>query len=196
MKSARFWVVPALIAMGLSGCGTVCNLAGGVVAPDNEPRVYGGVLRDIQVMDAFVGGQSSLQLGDDPRLALVIFPLAVVEPLLSFVADTLTLPLTIPLQERRIASGKNNNGSGREVTASDPGPQPCSLEEYYNYRISLEDYRAYRKATEVSRENQKAMERPGIQEPEPGNPSSGEFNSAGPAGEGQGTERKTEKPAP
>lgn len=35
-----------LICVPAGGCGTVCNLAGGVVHPDEEPKVYGGLERD------------------------------------------------------------------------------------------------------------------------------------------------------
>jgi hypothetical protein len=46
-RSPRALVATA--ALPLSGCGTICNFAGGFVHPD-EPRVYGGVLRDLEIL--------------------------------------------------------------------------------------------------------------------------------------------------
>src|SRR5262245_12507046 len=46
--------ITLLIALALYlpaclGCGTICNLAGGITNPDEEPRIYGGVIRDLDI---------------------------------------------------------------------------------------------------------------------------------------------------
>jgi hypothetical protein len=55
----------------------------------------------------------------DPRLALILIPLGIADPVLSFVGDTLTLAITIPLQRRRIA----NSEEGQDSWASSAVPQ-------------------------------------------------------------------------
>jgi uncharacterized protein YceK len=102
MKTALIAVVTVIGAVSLSGCGTVCNLAGGIVHPDNETRVYGGVILDLEVIDAAVSGKKTF--GGGPGAVVVLLPLAVLDPMLSLIADTLTLPFTIPLQAKRNAA--------------------------------------------------------------------------------------------
>lgn len=106
-------IIPVL-AMFLTSCGTVCNLAGGIVHPDREPRVYGGFIRDVEIIDAVVSAPPVVDIRrGDPRgaalIAAAIISVAAVDPILSLAADTLTLPVTIPLQERRIAREKESN---------------------------------------------------------------------------------------
>jgi hypothetical protein len=48
MKSAVSVTTAVCVAVFSSGCGTVCNLAGGVLHPDKEPRVYGGLQLDLE----------------------------------------------------------------------------------------------------------------------------------------------------
>jgi uncharacterized protein YceK len=115
------------VAVSLSGCGTVCNLAGGVTQPDVEPRVYGGVQRDFEVLSdvcstTFHPGGSTLS-GDGKTAAFLSAILAaafVGDPILSFVADTLTLPVTIPLQNRRIAEEEKDRSGDTTVPSPDP----------------------------------------------------------------------------
>jgi hypothetical protein len=107
-------LVAALFAVSFGGCGTVCNLVGGFIHPQTEPRVYGGVTRDLEVIDHVVTDMQSGKQGSGTGLsgthergavfvAALLVSVTVGDPILSFVADTLTLPLTIPLQNRRIA---------------------------------------------------------------------------------------------
>jgi uncharacterized protein YceK len=111
MRPSLNTIILVLAAVSLSGCGTVCNLAGGMLHPDSEPRVYGGVIRDVEIIDNVVSSESSESLlpingGGGTGAAMMLAALIsvpVVDPVLSLVADTLTLPVTIPLQERRIA---------------------------------------------------------------------------------------------
>jgi hypothetical protein len=102
--------VIAALAFALSGCGTTCNLAGGIVHPDTEPRVYGGVLRDMEIIEKVVNCPASdRQYGGKSAVFLVAgaIVLGTGDPILSFVADTLTLPITIPLQRKRDALMEN-----------------------------------------------------------------------------------------
>jgi Protein of unknown function (DUF1375) len=111
MKRALSVAMAVCIGVFSGGCGTVCNTAGGVLHPDEEPRVYGGVQRDLE------GNLYCLKLGSQPlhegctlsdgKGAVLLLALVPVEFGLTFVGDTLTLPITIPLQERREAA---NNG--------------------------------------------------------------------------------------
>ncbi|HLN31716.1 MAG TPA: hypothetical protein VK395_28510 [Gemmataceae bacterium] len=111
-----------IVAMLLSGCGTVCNLAGGVVHPESEPRIYGGVGRDLDIIDKACNigpSQNAGSGGENGKayLAAALISLAVVDPILSFAADTLTLPVTIPLQERRIAREHENAAAASSIAA-------------------------------------------------------------------------------
>jgi uncharacterized protein YceK len=128
MKASPSAVLAAVVAVSLSGCGTVCNLAGGIIHPDSEPRVYGGVVRDLEIIDKAVSDQKpAMDSVGDARLALVILSVAVADPFLSFVGDTLTLPLTVPLQERRKAAERAEHeasGAAARVPASPPPPAP------------------------------------------------------------------------
>jgi uncharacterized protein YceK len=108
MKRALSVATAAFIAVGVSGCGTVCNLAGGVIHPDQELRVYGGVQRDVEHFwcPPLLNENSSPGAGKGAVLFLALIP---VEFGLSFVGDTLTLPITIPLQEIREAANKSDD---------------------------------------------------------------------------------------
>jgi hypothetical protein len=134
---ALIGVVGALVAVSLGGCGTVCNLAGGIVHPESEPRVYGGVVRDLEIIDQAISSPPPSEPIGDPRLALVILPLAVADPILSFVGDTLTLPITVPLQKRRKAAedrpadggGRNTVGPVGTATLRRPHPPDLTSED-------------------------------------------------------------------
>jgi uncharacterized protein YceK len=87
--------VTLLFSLMLSGCGTMCNLAGAAIpgAEDAKlPAIYGGVQIDMAFInmprDASKGAAEFLcwQLADVP---------------FSFVGDTLTLPITIAIDRLR-----------------------------------------------------------------------------------------------
>ncbi|HWY88386.1 MAG TPA: YceK/YidQ family lipoprotein [Gemmataceae bacterium] len=115
MKAALDLLFMALIGASSAGCGTICNLAGGIAHPDSEPRVFGGFIKDVEIIESAVSKPSQQYLqnqgaGEGAGYAVVaIVALASVDPVLSLVADTLTLPITIPLQERRIALRQESN---------------------------------------------------------------------------------------
>lgn len=80
MKKTRLLLLSAAIGIPLSGCGTVCNLASGDL--DN----YGGVQRDVTILTKPYPPDHT---GSPEGFFLVLFDTA-----LSFVGDTMTLPLT------------------------------------------------------------------------------------------------------
>jgi uncharacterized protein YceK len=107
MKWMRAALLAAAVAVPSSGCGTVCNLAS--KSPDN----YGGVQRDIKfAADASTNGGllsgensgSGTPLGENSAggalIALAILAVYGADLSLSFVADTLTLPLASYLRQR------------------------------------------------------------------------------------------------
>jgi hypothetical protein len=128
------WLM-GLTALAGSGCGTVCNFAGGLIHPDTEPRVYGGVQRDLEVIE----GLSSKPLfpngfptspGNGAGAALVFggcLAVLVADPLLSFLGDTLTLPLTAYVQHCREAS--SGSPSAEELLPGIARPTPPVLGE-------------------------------------------------------------------
>ena len=115
------------------GCGTVCNLAGGLVHPDEEPRVYGGVQRDLgfigEMAERKQSGNDSTSQGTGTSGAYgAIFTLAFMfaEPALSFVGDTLTLPITLWAEYRRDVE-REAAESDKEPAPAPPGPLPAAI---------------------------------------------------------------------
>jgi uncharacterized protein YceK len=112
-------MILAFLGVSMSGCGTVYNLT------CDEPKVYGGILRDME-FDGLTKGLS----GTDPigqgamPLVAVAGCLAAAEVSLSLAGDTLTLPITVSLQVHRLAAAKSA-GPKREVPA--PADQESSL---------------------------------------------------------------------
>jgi uncharacterized protein YceK len=129
----RISLAVILVAFVSSGCGTVCNLAGGVVHPDSEPRIYGGVIRDFEIIDKVVSKpepllhpQAGSSLGNGQGAAYflaAIIAVAALDPVVSLVADTLTLPITIPLQNRRIAKLEDKSGDSPPPVANSLQPR-------------------------------------------------------------------------
>lgn len=77
----------------LSGCGTILNFSMGVTPPDAQPprtEIYGGVQIDAQLVGKAVDGYQ-------PWWFNVLGLLFVFDVPLSLLADTITLPVTIPI---------------------------------------------------------------------------------------------------
>jgi hypothetical protein len=120
-----------LLGTTLSGCGTVCNLAGGVLHPDREPRVFGGFLRDVETISEMANCNTPLfsqpttkngGMGAAVVFAAILTVVAV-DPMISLAADVLTLPVTIPLQNARQASEREAHDSAPvEATPVEPTP--------------------------------------------------------------------------
>ena len=86
-------LLPALLAMavlGLSGCGTVCNLV------SNDRQVYGGVQKDFE----FMMTPRNFGAGHNNGFGvLALFLLVPADGFLSLMGDTLTLPLVVWLRQ-------------------------------------------------------------------------------------------------
>jgi hypothetical protein len=103
MRKIRTPGVLAAIAVGVSsqaGCGTILNLALGVEEPGArilsfKTEVYGGLRNDAHALKEAIEGF-------DGWLASVYYFLFVFDVPLSFVADTITLPITVPLLLSRV----------------------------------------------------------------------------------------------
>jgi hypothetical protein len=124
MIKALFAVSVGAAVVLMSGCGTAWNF----VSNANGPTVYGGVQRDIE----FIMTPASTSPGGTwqeftNEEGLVIFALIPAEVCLSFVADSLTLPLVVYLQHREycrdhadkpMSSGKPASLGGDSATGS------------------------------------------------------------------------------
>ena len=75
----------AVFAVLLSGCGTICNFAGG------EPAPYGGVAKDLEVAEHSSGGGGIRSASS----IVAVCALCAAEFCASAVADTLTLPFIL-----------------------------------------------------------------------------------------------------
>ncbi len=100
MKQMPRAAVVATAALLLSGCGTVCNFAGGLTHAD--PQVYGGVQLDLAVLGAIAGVSTvSDSAPVDPRVGFIFLGILLVDPILSLAGDTLTLPITLYIEHQR-----------------------------------------------------------------------------------------------
>ncbi len=126
-------VTLAFVAVaGSSGCGTICNFAGygfyqdGKAVDDRGPTIYGGFLKDLEVANALDTGKGPRPagVGNDPKF--FVFLLADVP--LSFVADTLTLPITVCWQQIRVTAKAKNaeTATAKGNPPNAPGPTTAS----------------------------------------------------------------------
>jgi hypothetical protein len=128
VKALLALVAATAAAVSLCGCGTACNLAGGLKHPDEEPKVYGGVQRDLVIAGQLIDG-SQVQSDESQGNAGVAFlacaaALCVADPVLSFVGDTLTLPVTVPLQNKRVRKDERKQA---EAAGPPAGPKGESV---------------------------------------------------------------------
>jgi hypothetical protein len=120
MKRTLIACLVALMAVAGTGCGTICNFVGGLIHPDQEPRVYGGVQRDITVVEGLTSKPPAMTFPisnschHDAAAAIFVgccVSMIVVDPALSLAADTLTLPITLYVQHRREAAEDSGSSS-------------------------------------------------------------------------------------
>jgi hypothetical protein len=112
-------LIAALTAIAAAGCGTTCNLAGGFTHPDSEPAIYGGVQRDLKIVDDLVGKNES-EAATDPRGILIAVSLGLTEGVLTVVGDTLTLPITVYLQDRRASKAAADQKETHSAELANP----------------------------------------------------------------------------
>jgi uncharacterized protein YceK len=97
-------LLPLALLFACTGCGTVCNL----VVPGREDKVYGGVRFDVEQIQKLVEGAPASDgvlspgagnLGGLLAAAFVLGPF--LDLPLSAVGDTVTLPITRWLDDRK-----------------------------------------------------------------------------------------------
>ncbi len=132
MKPLLSLLTAAAAAAALTGCGTVCNLAGGLKHPDSEPKVYGGVQRDLEVAGQLIDGSQVQSDESEGKTGFVVLAcaaaLCAADPVLSFVGDTLTLPVTVPLQNKRIRKDERKQAEAAGPPADPKGESVPQVE--------------------------------------------------------------------
>jgi uncharacterized protein YceK len=108
MKRTRTALFVALAAVALGGCGTIRNLSGG------DPEIYGGVQKDVEFIETPRKQQGGIGVNS---MTLAMF--VPVDLCLSFVADTLTLPVAICMRQNDHTSDNPSNG-GSPGNVGDP----------------------------------------------------------------------------
>lgn len=131
MKKTPVWVG---FAVWLAGCGTIGNFADGIAHPEDGPRIYGGIQKDVEFLDQVASGaKTDLTLpfvpasggGEQGALGLAFAcALYAAEPILSFAADTATLPITIRAQKKRAAARKDRTWTQPSASLGLPQPEP------------------------------------------------------------------------
>jgi uncharacterized protein YceK len=110
--SARIAVLLCISAYALSGCGTIANLSTG------EPDLYGGVQKDIQLLQTPATPPTGIGIRNLGQLVLFVdLPLC-------FVGDTLTLPIAIFELQR---GGPQVDTSGPGGSRGEGTPAPVAL---------------------------------------------------------------------
>ncbi|HEY7422681.1 MAG TPA: YceK/YidQ family lipoprotein [Gemmataceae bacterium] len=107
-RTQTAWLAAALVCV-LSGCGTIGNLA-----DLSRTKPFGGVIRDSEASGWLlneVSGASKKPAAETAGLALAV-PLVMVDLPLSLVADTVTLPIAIPVALRRQGQPEPSHDSG------------------------------------------------------------------------------------
>ncbi len=109
-----------LAAVCSNGCGTFCNFTGSVIHFDGDkverPAIYGGVQFDFEGLRLIGNGTNGNV--SDPRVGFVILALGITDVFTSAVGDTLTLPITLFVNELRVASRRGDP----VVKPSEEGP--------------------------------------------------------------------------
>jgi hypothetical protein len=111
----------ALAAAVGSGCGTFANLVSG------DPQVYGGMDKDVQFAQTALP-DSGIHRGDPRAAVFVVFLLA--DFSVTFVADTLTLPLVVLLRHNPrdddTSASRDRSGKGAAPHPADTCTQPSA----------------------------------------------------------------------
>jgi uncharacterized protein YceK len=108
MTSTRIGVVLAVVAILVSGCGTIANLETG------KPELYGGVQKDVALLET--PRPQPQGIGIRNLGALVLF----VDLPLSVVGDTLSIPIAIYEWHRGTAD--TNQAGGMDEGKGAPAP--------------------------------------------------------------------------
>jgi uncharacterized protein YceK len=114
MQRTRTILFVALATISLAGCGTVRNFATG------DPEIYGGVQKDVQFIQT---PQTAKGVCVNPMTLAFLAP---ADLCLSFVADTLTLPIAVCMRHSD-RTGDDKVAGGTDVAhATDPRTSAAS----------------------------------------------------------------------
>ncbi len=121
MRGIAAALLTAIVPVSLTGCGTVCNLAG------SDPRVYGGVQKDVEWIQSYKpssGTQAGWQGDPSGKGAAAAAALALAIPVAevgcSVVGDTLTLPVITPLRRIRHPDESAPSETSRQAPIDNP----------------------------------------------------------------------------
>jgi uncharacterized protein YceK len=112
MPRTRTVMFVALATVAMGGCGTIRNFAGG------DPDIYGGVQKDIEFIETPRTAKGGVGVN---TMTLALFVPA--DLCLSFVADTLTLPVAICMRQND-HNGDDRSGAGNSGSVSAPQGPP------------------------------------------------------------------------
>jgi uncharacterized protein YceK len=123
------WAVAATALLG--GCGTVANLALSGTPPAGPMKVYGGVQRDLDIVHDCTTNPDHPRDNAEAVCFAAAVTVAAVDLPFSAVADTFTLPVTIPVAlvtqgrtDKPPQPGSGPTPAGNEADADNIRPGP------------------------------------------------------------------------
>ena len=126
------WAVMVSVAVvSLSGCGTFCNFGASIVHFDGDelerPAIYGGFQLDMELARHLAnnGGFGS----NENKATAVIVLLEMADIPLTLVTDTLTLPITVLVQQIRVANRPRNQPTNENAESSAMPPTQAAQVE-------------------------------------------------------------------
>jgi uncharacterized protein YceK len=125
-RASRAAVLPILVVL-VSGCGTMANISIGARQGWQNALIYGGVRRDVKSAEDFVSNNWTSKENADfmqDTGTIVGVGLVGIDVSLSAIADTLTLPITIPAA---IWGGPGKGGPAAGVKGNSSPPAPTTL---------------------------------------------------------------------
>jgi hypothetical protein len=120
MTRGAWAVLLAIAVVPASGCGTICNFAGAPFCKEGDlplPAVYGGVQLDAAFINTNTQAFTMNGFQAEGTGAAILVGCLLAEFPLSFIGDTLTLPITVWIDRRRTAAATGS----RDPTPPDPG---------------------------------------------------------------------------
>jgi len=110
MRWMQHAVIAALVAVLVTGCGTIINLATG------DPDVpFGGVQKDLTLLEKPGTGYTGTMNGNNAG-AVIMLGFMAADLCLSFIADTLTLPIAVWMRQNPPSSEDSAHATGKSDT--------------------------------------------------------------------------------
>jgi uncharacterized protein YceK len=120
------WALVAIVAVSLTGCGTVANLGSG------KSEIYGGVAKDIEF--AATPRDSGRGKG-----VVLILPFWLAELSCSAVADTLTIPIILSREAKKTRADEALPAYPPQYAAGAIVPQgPCEIAPPFSPKLAAE----------------------------------------------------------